>query len=216
MFHATATSFDDHRVVSAEEWAALRPTLPFGSLPLLEAGPVTLCQSHEIFRHLARAFGWLGQDEARDRALGVCQEALAEAQEDLWRFAWVENYPDKVGAYAELTLGRKLAELQDWFRREGRDAAYWVGESASHVDFIAFCYLDELAAFFPETLAAFPELAAFHERMAMLPGIREYIASGERPTVFGMGIQGPKVDPRVALPPGAVFASPWMEPIPLC
>lgn len=216
MFHATATGFDDRRIISAKEWAALKPTLPFGALPLFESRRVTLCQSHEIFRHLARSFGWLGQDEARDRALGVCQEALAEAQEDLWRFAWVENYPEKADAYGEQTLGRRLSELQKWFRRDGRDAAYWVGDTASHVDFIAFCYLDELDAFFPDTLAAFAELAAFHDRMGSLPGVRDYIASGERPIVFGMGIQGPKVDRRVALSPGAVFESPWMDPIPLC
>ena len=53
--HATRTAFDDHRVVDAEEWAGLQPTLPFGRLPAFENDGRRLVESHAILRHLGGA-----------------------------------------------------------------------------------------------------------------------------------------------------------------
>ena len=53
LLHATATEFEDRRVVSREEWAQLKPTLPFGALPVYELDTLHLCESHAILRHLA-------------------------------------------------------------------------------------------------------------------------------------------------------------------
>ena len=215
MLHAMGRAFEDHRVVTKEEWSALQPRLPFASLPAFEEGGALLTQSHAIFRHLARGFGWLGADEEQDALLDITQEALAEAQEDLWRFAWMENYHQKLERYASKVLEPRLRLLEAWLTREGRRPTWWVGESPNHVDFVAFCYLDELDAFFPATLNRYEALAAFRRRVAALPPIAEYIASGSRPAVFGMSIRGPKLDPRVSLPEGALFRSPWTGEIPL-
>ena len=101
-----------------------------------------------------------GSSQTHDTLLDITQEALAEAQEDLWRFAWVENHHRKREGYASSKLEPELARLQAWLQRQGRTGPYWVGESLSHVDLITFCYLDELDAFFPETLSRYEPLAA--------------------------------------------------------
>jgi hypothetical protein len=104
-------------------------------------------------------------------------------------------------------------QVTSWFQRQGRAGFYSVGDSPSHVDFVAFCYLDELDAFFPETLSRYEPLASFRSRIESLPAIAEYIAGGNRPAVFGMGLRGPKVDPRRPVPEGSTFRNPWTEPI---
>jgi glutathione S-transferase len=215
MLHARGGDFEDRRIMDPEEWSRLKPTLPFGSLPLYETGELAIAQSHAIFRHLARSFGWLGSNPTQDALLDVTQEALAEAQEDLWRFAWLDRYHEKMDRYATQTLIPRLDRLQAWLRRDGRSDDFWVGQLPTHVDFIAFCYLDELDAFFPAVLDRFEHLAAFRRHIEAMPGIAEYIASEDRPIVFGMGIRGPKVDRRKPIPEGARFENPWTNPIPL-
>lgn len=220
MLRATRVEFHDHRVVSSEAWSELKLQLPFGRLPLYEATGVYLPESHAISRHLARSFGWLGADAAMDARADATQDALAEAQEDLWRFAWVENYHEIMEPYAATQLEPRLQRLQAWFEHEGpgapgRGARFWVADAPIHVDFLAFVYLDEIDAFFPKTLKCFETLAAFHRCIRTIPAVADYIASGDRPSVFGMGIRGPKVDRRTPVPAGTRFETPWADPIDL-
>ena len=54
LLHATQAEFEDHRVVSANEWEALKPELPFGGLPIFETCGVLVCESHAILRYLGK------------------------------------------------------------------------------------------------------------------------------------------------------------------
>jgi glutathione S-transferase len=213
--HATGTDFEDRRVVASDEWAVLKTTLPFGALPVYDLDERRLCESHAILRHLGRILTPTPHDEARSTNLDIGQDVLAEAQEDLWRFAWRQNYYDHLESYAEQTLRPRLQRITDWITREGTRESDWFGEAFSHVDCVAFCYLDELDAFFPALLNDFVALSELHRRVASLPGITEYLGSATRPIVFGMGCMGPKVDPRISFEPGLTFANPWTAPIDL-
>ena len=208
--------FVDHRVTSPEAWATLKQEVPFGSLPRYQDDRVDLTQSHAILRYLARTHGLVGVDGGGNGAGWVVydeiQEVLSEAQEHLWRFAWEADYQSSRQGYADGILRWYLGTLQRWYSGHGA-GQYWVGDTVSHIDYLAFTYLDEVRAFFPETLAAAELLAEFHARMRGRPRIAEYIASGRRPVVFGMAIDGPKVDPDAALEPGQLFRNPWTEPI---
>jgi glutathione S-transferase len=210
--------FIDRRVTSPEEWAALKREVPFASLPRYQDDRVDLTQSHAILRYLARTHGLVGVDGGGDAAgwavYDEIQEVLSEAQEHLWRFAWEADYQSKKQRYADGILRWFLGTLQRWYSAHGA-GEYWVGDTVSHIDYLAFTYLDEVRAFFPETLAGAELLATFHARMQARPRIAEYIDSGRRPVVFGMAVDGPKVDPDVVLSPGEMFHNPWREPIEL-
>lgn len=211
--------FIDRRITSPEEWEALKQDVPFGGLPRYQDERVDLTQSHAILRYLARTQGLVGLDGLpgeNDAAAWVVydeiQEVLSETQEHLWRFAWEADYQDTRETYANGILRWFLGALQQWYSEHG-EGEYWVGDTISHIDYLAFTYLDEVRAFFPETLARVELLAAFHARMQARPRIAEYIDSGRRPVVFGMAVDGPKVDPDVTLEPGQMFHNPWTEPI---
>jgi len=213
--HATRTAFDDHRVVTREQWAELRPTLPFRALPVYESDGSRLCESHAILRHLGRTLAPERRSPSEIAALDVAQEAIAESQEDLWRFNWQVDYYDALESYATSTLDERLGNLERWLLRDGRRSADWMGESFSYVDCLAFGYLDEIDAFFPRVLAKFENLAALRSRVGSRPGIEAYLRSPARPLVFGMGMMGPKVDPRMDASRDGTFANPWAEAIDL-
>ncbi len=213
--HASEIAFEDRRVETREDWDALLPTLPFGQLPLLEHAGLRLAQSHAILRHLGRTLGKDAPDERERVALEVAQEALAEAQEDLWRFHWTPSYYDHLAEYAERALAPCLARLERWLARDGGAGSGWFGRDFGPVDALAFGFLDEVDAFFPVLLARVPGLEAHRSRVAALPGVARYLASPSRPAVFGMGSMGPKVDPRRPVSPEARLANPWTDPIDL-
>ena len=215
LLHATQQAFEDCRVVTGDEWGELKPRLPFGGLPIFETGGVLLCESHAILRHLGKAFTPPTQDDLGGAHLDAAHNAIAAFQEDLWRFNWVEDYYDHLESYANETLEPRLKQLTNWLCRRRDGAPDWFGAEFSHVDCVAFCFLDEIDAFFPGVLAGFEELFALRLRVASLPGVSGYLESAERPIVFGMGRAGPKVDPRVLLPPEYRFLNPWSPPLDL-
>ncbi len=207
--HAMKVDFEDRRIMTADAWDALRPQTDFGGLPIFESATVKLSQCHAILRHLARAAGWLGRDETRNTLLDITQEVLAEAQEDLWRFAWVDGWRNTTRDYAAETLQPTLENLQKWLRRDGRQPDYCVGDTPTHVDFLAFSYLDEVDAFFPDVLRSFRDLSNLRARVESIPPVNAYLTSDSRPYVFGIACDGAKVDPRVAVPNDRAFYNPW-------
>jgi glutathione S-transferase len=215
LLHATQAEFEDHRVVEADEWGALKPELPFGGLPILENCGVLVCESHAILRYLGKTLTPSSNSDLDCSQLDATHDAIATFQEDLWRFNWVDDYYDHLESYAEATLERRLKMLATRFRRSREGSSDWFGADFSHVDCVAFCFLDEIDAFFPGVLAGFEELVALRSRVASLPGVSDYLESPSRPFVFGMGRMGPKVDPRVPIPPAYQFRNPWSPPLDL-
>jgi glutathione S-transferase len=215
LLHATQAEFEDRRVISADEWGALKPELPFGGLPIFETGGDLVCESHAILRYLGKTLTPGTQNDLDDAQLDSAHDAIATFQEDLWRFNWVENYYDHLESYAEATLEPRLKMLSTWFCRKREGSPDWFGAEFSHVDCVAFSFLDEVDAFFPGVLAAFEELVALRARVASLPGVSDYLDSPARPTVFGMGSMGPKVDPRIPVPSAYEFRNPWSPPLDL-
>jgi glutathione S-transferase len=213
--HATGIEFEDKRIVSPDEWTALGRTLPFGVLPIYEEPPdMRLAESQAILRHLGRRLGRIAQTDLDLAYLDVAQEAIADSQENLWRFNWGNDYYRRLESYAQETLRPRLQRLERWLTRGSR-IPEWLGDRFSHVDCLAFCYLDEVDAFFPVVLADFAKLADLRMRVASLPGVCAYLRSDSRPIVFGMGRMGPKVDPRTSVAPGFIYANPWSQGIDL-
>ena len=193
--------FVDERL-DADAWRTLKPSVPFRQLPVLQDNYGQHGQAAAILRHLARtqvvatptdAVWWSKADQVH--------EALAEAQESLWRFAWEEAYQTDRDRYTNRELKHYLKGLA---ALKG-DGAFFTGDEVAHVDYLAAVYLDEVATFFGDL----GELAEFHEMMYGRAAIAEYVLSGKRPIVFGMGLAGPKYAPESSEAERANWPNPW-------
>jgi glutathione S-transferase len=56
ILHYAKQPFDDVRITHAD-WPKLKPSTPFGQVPVLEVDGKPLAQSFAIYRYLARQFG---------------------------------------------------------------------------------------------------------------------------------------------------------------
>ena len=70
-FALAGADFEDHRL-PREAWAALKPTTPFGALPVLEVpGHAPIAQSNAILAYIGRRYG--APPPARRCAAGRCR-----------------------------------------------------------------------------------------------------------------------------------------------
>jgi glutathione S-transferase len=77
--HVAGVDFEDHRI-KRDEWAALKPTTPYGSLPLFELpGQPVLAQSNAILVLIGRRHGLHPKDDFE----AARHEAMMQSIEDL-------------------------------------------------------------------------------------------------------------------------------------
>jgi glutathione S-transferase len=189
--------YEDRRITTDAQWDKLRPSTPFGTLPIYKDERFEIPQSAAIYRHFGRAYDLYGKGGRERTECDVTAGALEDAINQLWDFFGTTHTEAARAAFAKDSLRITLQQLDRWLIRNGSPAEFWVGEQVSFVDYLAFRYLDEIDAFFRESLAQRREISAFHARFAARPRIAAYIVSGRRPTAFGFTPMGLKLDPRL-------------------
>ena len=141
---AAGVDFVDNRVARAD-WPALKPTMPFGSLPVLEEeGKPAISQSNTILAYVGRRYGLLPSDEWEalrlESLLGACEDLRAAVggtfgiadPEELKRRrtaliegplrAWAGNMEKQIkgpyaGGSALSVADIKLYILTNWFKK---------------------------------------------------------------------------------------------------
>jgi glutathione S-transferase len=190
----------EDRFVSAEEWRTLKASTPFGELPLYEENGVLIAHSQAIIRHIARGNTLYGRTEAQRTLCDVVEETFVEAEDAFWKPLWDPDTAKSMVAFAMGPLKHTLKNMDAQLARS--HDAYWTGDEVTFADFLAFHYLDEVAALYPAILAEFPRLETSRARIAARPRVAAYLNSGRRSPALGVGIKGPVIDPRVAVSNG--------------
>lgn len=194
MLEELGVAYEDRLVASLADWARLKPETPFGQVPLLDEDGVVISQSQAIIRHLARAHDFYGKSERERTLADIAEEAFAQAEDSYWGPLWQKDSDAAIAAYVAGSLHETHARLERNLVRTGGE--YWAGSALTFADFVAFKYLDMMAALHPASLQACPALNAFAARIASRPRVAAYLASGRRPRVIGFSIKGPVLDPR--------------------
>lgn len=176
----TATPYDERRVQVAE-WPALKPTLPFGQLPIYQEGDLSIVQSHAIYRYLARKHGLNGATEREHVRCDVVEEAFVDAQVTVGTFYWNPDFAKKRDEFEATTLPDLLGKLQRLFEQNNDGAGLWVGDRLTLADFVAWHLLDYVRPFSQRTLDRFAALNAFKKRFESRPRIAAYLRSERRP-----------------------------------
>jgi glutathione S-transferase len=180
ILEATATPYRERRI-GVQQWAAVKPTMPFGQVPLYEEGDLQIPQSHAIYRYLARKHGLYGQGEREHVRCDIVEEAFVDAQNTLGTLFWNARFQELRAEFERTTLVDLLTRLERLFILNESGRGYWVGSTLSYVDFCAWHFLDYVRPFSQPTLERFEVLFAFKQRIEALPRIAAYLASERRP-----------------------------------
>jgi glutathione S-transferase len=180
--HIAGVDFDDNRI-KRDQWAALKPTTPFGSLPVLDVpGHPPLAQSNAILTLVGRLHGLHPADPyeaARHESIMQHVEDLRaqisptlriqdEAEKKKAREAIAANTLPAWGASTEKHIGDgpffggaklHVADLKLFV------AVRWIKSGA----------LDHIPA---TALDAFPKLTRQYDAVASHPGVRSWHAKG--------------------------------------
>jgi glutathione S-transferase len=180
-FRIAGVEFEDHRI-KREEWATLKPTTPFGSLPVLELpGKPPLAQSNAILSLIGRRHGLLPKDDfeaARHEAMMAHVEDLRGRLSPTMRMTDAEekkrarddiatNYIPAWATHAE----RQISDGGPFFG--GREISVADLKILLIVRWIRGGALDHI----PTTiLASYPKLNRVHDAVEAHPAVKAWYA----------------------------------------
>merc|ERR1712223_319581 len=119
--------YEDKRI-TFEEMPALKPSLPFGQVPVLEYRGTTLCQSMAIARFLAHEHGLGGQTKLDDAKIDEVVDVVSDFQNALYQAYFEKDETlkeEKMKKAQEETLPKSLANLEKLLEKRG--GQYFVG-----------------------------------------------------------------------------------------
>ncbi|NXB27798.1 HPGDS synthase, partial [Eulacestoma nigropectus] len=171
LFAYSGKKYEDHRIEVAD-WPKIKPTIPFGKLPILEVDGVIIHQSLAMARYLARESGLAGQTPV--------EQALADAVVDtiddfMVLFPWAEKNQDvRQKAFDDILTNKAPELLKDLDTFLG-DKKWLVGNSVTWADFYWDVCSTTLLSLKPDLADKYPRLLALRERVQALPAIAAWI-----------------------------------------
>eukprot|EP00753_Platysulcus_tardus_P017053 PLAT6233.1.p2 GENE.PLAT6233.1~~PLAT6233.1.p2 ORF type:complete len:242 (+),score=104.89 PLAT6233.1:40-726(+) len=170
-------------------WAELKPTTPFGKLPLLKDGDLVIAQSNAIGRYVATKTGAMGSSAEETVAIDQFTEFSVEEIE--WYHFRIcsadESTLDAAKEKAKERLATWAAKLDEAVASNGSDGNFIVGSSFSLADSVAFHayhnFMRVVAGDIPDGL---PAASAWYA--ARLEQLRDYLTSDRCPAICGPGV----------------------------
>jgi len=186
ILHYANVKFEDDRIPyemggANEEWAKLKPSTPYGQLPVLEVDGVQIAQSYAIARFLARRHGLAGEDDVESAIL----DSIADAQRDFGTqaqpyFAVVAGGKegDKDKLFEEVMLPALNTFWPNLEKRLAATGSCFFGKKGpTWVDFLIASGILTAKNFVGDELAKHPEILKHCERVHALPQLKSYLST---------------------------------------
>lgn len=178
-FAIAGVDFEDNRI-ARDQWAALKPTTPFGSLPVLEVeGKAPLAQSNAILAYIGRTYGVLPAD-AHEAAR---HDAVMASVEDLRAAVAVPRDADEAAKKAarEKMAATTVPTWAGFIERQIGGGPFLAGERPSVADIKLYMGMRSFRRgvmdHIPTTVFdGFPKLIKLYEAVEAWPAVKAWIA----------------------------------------
>jgi glutathione S-transferase len=170
-------AYDDKRV-EGKDWPAMKPTTPFGQMPLLKHGAVTIAQSAAIERYLARLGKLYGANDLEGAQIDMVCEGVHDAVKAFHTAFWTKDAAEKktkMEAYFKDEFPRWAGQLTALLKANNGGAGYFVGAGVTYADILVYVGFEDVHKANAEAFKAFPELTAHFARVAARPNIAAWI-----------------------------------------
>jgi glutathione S-transferase len=180
MLAQAGVQYEDFRF-ELDKWPAIKPTMPFLQVPVLEVDGVKISQTAAIGRYLADKFNMNGKtelDRARIHMIVECITDTLGTTLRSYKFAKDDAERKEVmRAYTEETLPPQLTALQKMLVENKGGDGFFVGDEPSWADVRFYHMYDTFRTMKVESiLEKYPKLNALMQRVANLPRIKEWLA----------------------------------------
>lgn len=173
-------SFKEHRV-KFQDWAALKPSTPFGAIPVLLVDGQELAQSNTINRFVGKLTGLYPQDALQAAFCDEVMDAVEDISLQIGATMFIKDEEQKKAKRKELVEGPLAFFLERVQRRlEAHGGAFFAGGSLSVADLKVYLWirhlksgtLDHIPTDLVDRLA--PKLAAHFDRVKADPRVVAY------------------------------------------
>ena len=179
IFAQAGVPYEDVRIEGAK-WPEVKPTMPFGQMPVLEVDGTRIAHSIVIARYLAEEFGLAGSNSCENSLLAGMAEAVNDLFAEMVK-SHFEKDPQKKAemdkAYSEKALPFGLAKFEAL--SSSNDDGYLWGNKLTWVDLAFFNWIAMVVARDPAVLDNYPSLKKLKETVETLPNIAKWLK--ERP-----------------------------------
>jgi len=178
LFALGGQKYEDVRI-QREKWMEIKPTTPFGQMPVLEVDGVKLCQSKTIGRFLANRFGVAGKNEIEKAQADMVVDCIADVAAPVGPMRFEQDATRKAeqrDKYGKETLPNHIKNLEKLLKENKGGDAYFVGDALTWADvaFLDLCGWVESNGFTAD-LSAAPKLKALKAKVEAQPKIAEWI-----------------------------------------
>ncbi|CAK9830506.1 Glutathione S-transferase [Anthophora retusa] len=174
LFNYAGIPFEDDRF-NRDDWPKIKPTTPFGQVPVLEVDGKKVAQSVAISRYLAKKCGLAGKDDWEALEIDSTVDTIHDVRSKLGAYHYETN--EEVKAAKE-----KLAKEVVPFYLERLDAqvkkngGYFVGGALSWADLTFVALLDYLNFMWKSDLIEkYDNLKQLKEKVLSLPAIKSWV-----------------------------------------
>lgn len=145
IFHTAGEDFEDNRIDTGS-WNQLKPSTPFGALPILEFDGLVLSQSLAIARFLAREFGLAGKARYEEAVVDSIVDTANDILGDIIKIIFNEDEKlkkENQKKFVENILPFTLNSLENVFSKHGKGQGFAVGSDLTYADLAIFNALDQ-------------------------------------------------------------------------
>ncbi len=185
IFAQAGVAYEDKRFkYHGEEWAELKPTTQYGTLPLLEVDGKQLAGSGPIARFLAERFGLAGSNDFENADIAGIDDVICDLAHQVIKVRFEKDETRKADlkkALQETHFPRYLGVLE---KKASASPEGWLwGTKLTWPDIHFYVVLAGLPAYLeqevPDVLKSYPALTKLKASVETLPNIAKWIK--ERP-----------------------------------
>ena len=180
VFAQAGVKFEDNRITK-EEWPKVKPTTPFGMIPVLEEDGKKLAGGRVIARYLAEKpeFNLAGSNAFENAEIASIADVIDSYAVEIMKVRFEEDEARKkelLKVFLETTAPKYLGILQKQLQNNN---GYLWGGKLTWPDLYLAVILDLTYEHLKEVYDKYPELVQLKERVESLPNIAKWL--NERP-----------------------------------
>jgi glutathione S-transferase len=160
-----------------EQWPSIKPTMPFGKVPVLEINGTVVNQSVAISRYLAKQAGLTGSDEWESLLIDIAVDNIYDMRQEIIIYYHEQNAEIKSKMYDSLVNETIPFYVNRFEQIVSDNDGYFVNGKLSWPDLYFVSILDQIHSIIKIDLVdGHPHLTALKLKVLTIPQIKSWIA----------------------------------------